>query len=336
MKQAGNSIPQVQSAGPAMLLLRARQATYATATRLQVLQLLVTVVGPVAAAVMGLRYEAARPYVAIASVVASLLDIAVLDRTQRRLLERAAKIAEQFDVDVLQMPWNPFVAGKRPDAEMVHEAAGRWTGEKKLGALRGWYPEAVGSAPLGLARIVCQRTNLWYDSKLRRQYGTLVVSVAVLVAVSLTIAAASLDLRFLDLVTTAIVPASPVFLWAVREWLRQKDTAEAQERLKAEAEAFWDRVKTGSFDERECLDRSREFQNSIYTRRAGSPMILPFVYRLKRGSMEASMNVGAEQMLAEAGFPVVGPSHSTAVTTGGSRYGASTTARPQARSEDQA
>ena len=301
-EQVGNSIPRAQRADSALLLLRARQATYASSTRLHIVQLLATVAAPVAAATTGLLFEAARPYVVIASVVASVADIVVFDRLQRKLLERAAKIAEQFDVEVLQMPWNTFVVGKRVDPEVVHEAAGRWTGRNKMAALEDWYPVAVECAPLSLARIICQRTNLWYDSTLRRKYGNMVVWLAVLVVADLVIVAAGFDLKFLDLVTTAMVPALPILLWAARERFRQNDTAEGQERLKAEAEAFWDRAKSGSYDDRDCLERSRELQNSIYTRRASSPMILPFVYWMYRRKMEASMNVGAEQMLKEAGL----------------------------------
>jgi hypothetical protein len=297
-----NIIPQSQVSDKALQQLRARQAVYASATRIQVMQLLVTVVFPVVAAIVGLHFQAVRPYVAAASVAASLLDTAVFDRTQRRLLERAAKIAEQFDVEILQMPWNAFVAGKRIDPEIIHEAASRWVGVEKIAKLRDWYPAAVGCAPLPLARIICQRTNLWYDSNLRQAYGTLIVWFAVVVAAGLIVAALALDLRFLELVTTAIVPASPVLIWAIRERFRQKDTAEAQERLKAEAESFWDRAKEGVCGDDECAARSREFQNSIYARRASSPLILPFIYSLRRGRMEVGMKVGAEAMLAEAGI----------------------------------
>ena len=296
-----NTIPQAQVSDRALQQLRARQAVYASATQIQVVQLLVTVAFPVAAAIVGLYFQATRPYVAAASVAASLFDAAVFDRAQRRLLERAAKIAEQFDVEVLQIPWNAFVAGKRLDAEVIHEAAGRWVGAEKIAKLRDWYPEAVGRAPLSLARIICQRTNLWYDSSLRRAYGTLIVWFAVTVTIGFVVAALALNLRFLDLVTTAIVPASPILIWAIRERFRQKDTADAQERLKGEAEFFWDRVKEGGCDDSECAERSREFQNSIYVRRVSSPMILPFIYSLRRGRMEAGMKVGAEEMLTEAG-----------------------------------
>ena len=297
-----NTIPQAQVSDRALQQLRARQAVYASATRIQVVQLLVTVAFPVVAAIVGLYFQAARPYVAAGSIGASLFDVAVFDRAQRGLLERAAKIAEQFDVEVLQIPWNAFVAGKRLDPEVIHEAAGRWVGAEKLAKLRNWYPEAVGRAPLPLARIICQRTNLWYDSSLRQAYGTLIVWFAVMVTVGLVVAALALDLRFLELVTTAIVPASPVLIWAIRERFRQKDTADAQERLKGEAESFWDQVKENGCDDSDCAVRSREFQNSIYVRRVSSPMILPFIYSLRRNRMEAGMKVGAEEMLTDVGL----------------------------------
>jgi hypothetical protein len=297
-----NTIPSAQNAESALKLLKARQATYAQATAIQWLQLVVAVLLPVVGAVIGLTSAHARPYVAAASVAASLADAAVFDRLQRKVLETAAKIAEQFDVEVLQMPWNTFVVGKRLDPETIHAAADRWSGEAKLAKLRDWYPPIVGQAPLVLARIVCQRTNLWYDASLRRAYGGLVVWLAVLVSAGLVGAALYLDLKFLDLVSTAIVPASPVLIWAIRERNRHKDTADAQERVKAEAEALWDRARRGACTDDDCAERSREFQNSIYVRRVGSPLILPFMYVLLRNKMEARMNVGAEEMLKEAGY----------------------------------
>jgi len=230
------------------------------------------------------------------------LDAAVFDRAQRKLLGTAAKIAEMFDVEVLQLPWNTFVAGKRLDGETIHAAAERWTGEAKMAKIRNWYPVVVGKAPLPLARIVCQRTNLWYDASLRRTYGGVIVVMAMVITASLVGAALYLDLKFLDLVTTAIVPASPVLIWAIRERNRQKDTAEAQERVKSEAESLWERAMAGGCLDDECTERSREFQNAIYSRRASSPLILPFMYPLVRNRMEERMNVGAADMLRQAGL----------------------------------
>ncbi|MFC3070501.1 S-4TM family putative pore-forming effector [Phenylobacterium soli] len=297
-----NTIPQTQNSERALKFMRARQATYFQASVNQWLQLVVTVLAPVIGAMIGLNNPATRPYVALASVAASLLDAAVLDRAQRKLLATAAKMAEMFDVEVLQLPWNAFVVGPRLDAETIHGAAERYKGEAKMAKIRNWYPVVVGQAPLPLARIVCQRTNLWYDASLRRTYGGVIVIFAVAVTAGLVGAAIYLDLKFLDLVTTAIVPASPVLIWAIRERNRHKDTADAQERVKGESEALWDRAKAGGCSDDDCAERSREFQNSIYARRVSSPLILPFMYPLLRNRMEAQMNVGAEAMLRDAGL----------------------------------
>ena len=52
-----NTIPQAQVSDRALQQLRARQAVYASATWIQVVQLLVTVAFPVAAAIVGLTWR---------------------------------------------------------------------------------------------------------------------------------------------------------------------------------------------------------------------------------------------------------------------------------------
>src|SRR5262249_58658510 len=94
----------------------------------------------------------------------------------------AAKIQELFDCGVLEIPWNKLKAGRQPDVEQVIECSKKYRGRVLSDQeFRDWYPSAVGSLPLHLARLVCQRTNCWWSSKLRRQFATWVV-----VAVALT------------------------------------------------------------------------------------------------------------------------------------------------------
>jgi hypothetical protein len=168
--------------------------------------------------------------------------------------------------------------------------------------LTDWYPVAVGKAPLHLARIICQRTNLWYDAKLRRHYGAWVLVFAAALLLALVIAAALTGLTVALLISTVLPPAAPVLIWSLREFFRQRDTAEAQETAKSEADILWDRAKAGQCPEPDCAAQSREFQNAIYARRASSPLMLPGAYRLLRPAMEAQMNRGAEAHLAEIGL----------------------------------
>lgn len=124
-----NEIAHDQDAPEFQRLLKARQRVYSYATRYQILQIVLTVVVPVAGAMLAFAHQAARPYVALYGLIATALDVTWIDRAQRRLLKVAAKISEEFDCGVLKMPWNPFVAGKREDAEVVDAAARRWSDE---------------------------------------------------------------------------------------------------------------------------------------------------------------------------------------------------------------
>jgi hypothetical protein len=297
-----NEIPEKQNAEAQLTLLRARQQTYAEASRLLVLQLVLTVLVPVAAAIAGLVLPCLRSYTAALALIITVLDVAALDRLQRKRLKLAAKIAEAFDVAVLDLPWNRFVAGRRADPEAIAGAAAAWARRKTDKKLLDWYPPSVGKAPLHLARIICQRTNLWYDATLRRHYGAWVLGLAAILVVGLFAGALITGLTVNLFVTTVLAPAAPILTWSMREYFRQKDTAEAQETLKSDAEALWDRASAGHCDEPDCFTQSREFQNAIYARRSSSPLMIPGIYPWRRPNMEQQMNRGAEAYLKELGI----------------------------------
>lgn len=295
-----NPIPERQNAEPQLVLMRARSRIYQEATAMLVAQFAFTVLLPVAATLLTLVVPDAKPYTVALSLVVTVVDVTLLDRLQRAKLKLAAKIAETFDCAVLALDWNAFVAQKRVDPETVAAAATAWRGGDAK--LRDWYPTAVGKAPLHLARIICQRTNLWYDATLRRHYGTRLLGFAGVLLAALFVGAYVEGLTLEVFVASVMAPAAPVLIWTLREWLRQRDTADAQDVLKGEAEALWSRAKTGGCDDAECSRLSRDFQNAIYARRVSSPLMMPGFYSRKRPAMEDQMNRGAEFFLAELGL----------------------------------
>jgi len=296
-----NTIPTLQNEEEAIKLLRARTQVYASASKMMVLQLLLTVVFPVASAVLAIVWPGLRASVAAASLAIVIVDPLVLDHRYKMLMKRAAKIAEQFDCTVLGLPWDQFTVGDRVEAEDIHTAAGDYAKRHDDTKLLHWYPESVGAAPLHLARIICQRTNLRYDSQLRRSYGVIIKVVALILFGGLFVSALVQNLSVADWVLS-MTPATPVLAWAIREYYRQRDTAVLLEDLLKEARKLWARALAGQCDADECLHRSREFQNAIYTRRATSPLILPLLYRLKRSRLEDEMNEGAAAFLRDLGI----------------------------------
>ncbi len=290
----------VRQETPGMLrLLLARGRIYDEAERIQVTQVAVAAIAPVLGAMAGLAFAGLRPWVAALAVAAALLDAAWLDRALKGRLRLAAGVSELFDCEVLEMPWNDFVAGKRPEPEVVNAAAA--ASNRKQNTLRGWYaPQEIGSLPITLARLVCQRENLWYNSSLRRRGGTVLVCAASVAVGLLWFAGLALGLSLRDFVITLIVPVSPLATWAMRERFRQGDTADALEQIKSAAEAFWeDALRSGTSDEQGAR-RSREFQDAIFLRRVASPLPLPWLYRRLRTSMEQEMSAGAADLVRQA------------------------------------
>ena len=163
-----NDLPLRQNAEPSIVLLRARSRLYEEAQRFQWLQFFLTVLLPLVLGIGGIFNQEIRPATAAITLLITVVDATWLDRQFNRRLAVAARVSERFDCDLFGLPWRPLIASKPVDHEDVVRAAKDWgKGDDKL---RDWYPVAVGRAPLDLARFACQRSNLWYDSELRRGY----------------------------------------------------------------------------------------------------------------------------------------------------------------------
>ena len=176
-----NIIPTIQNEEEALQLLRARTHTHSRATLIMFLQLVPTVILPIAGTVAAIVWPGLGVYVAAASLIIVIADPWIIDPSYKLRLKRAAKIAEQFDCRVLDLSWDQFTVGDKVEAENIHTAAKCYTKRHDDTKLRDWYPTNIGAAPLHLARITCQRTNLCYDSKIRRGYGSIIWITAVLI-----------------------------------------------------------------------------------------------------------------------------------------------------------
>ena len=204
-----------------------------------------------------------------------------------------------FDTEVLGLPWSAHVAGAQPSPEQIAQAADAWKGGDDN--LRDWYPTAVGRAPLHLGRVICQRTNLWYDAELRRKYSGILLSAVLIGCGLLVVIGLSKNMTLVDFAATILTPAAPMLTWALRDFYRQRDTADAQTTARAEVDQLWALVISDKCGPDECASRARELQNTIFTRRSSSPLIFPGIYNRLRPGMEAQMNVGADELLVQAG-----------------------------------
>lgn len=295
-----NDIAAMQNSEKQLQRLAAQRQLYSTAKRIFGAQLVLG--GPVAVicAILALALPVVEGYVASWGVAITLCDLFWLDPWQKRLKDQAARIQEAFDCDVLNLSWNSIKVGAKPDIELVKEQADKYfKNTKNPLPLSNWYPVVVGSLPMELARIVCQRSNCWWDSKQRKHYAILiVVTLAVICSVILGVGfIGGLTLERFFLVIVA--PLLPAIVIGIRQYSDQMEAAERLDKLKEHADELW-AAACQSHPASDLAIKSRFLQDEIFENRRKSPFVFDWIFRRVRNSYEDQMNYSAEQLVDEA------------------------------------
>ena len=72
------------------------------------------------------------------------------------------------------------------DNETIHEKSERFKDkDPECKGLSNWYPVAIKPLPLHLARLICQRTNCWWNWKLRKRYMNGLIASVIIVLLTL-------------------------------------------------------------------------------------------------------------------------------------------------------
>lgn len=297
-----SAIALKQNTPVAQRLLKARQWRWIVSGRWQRGQLFLVLAAPLLVITLGLYDPAAKPWISFFAVCTTLLDIAWVDRQYRKSLKVAARASELFDVHLFDLEWNGLAAGKPPTPEETDRAVRKWHKLKAPYPVEDWYSTEVDRAPLGLARAICQRTNLSYDSDLRGLYVMIINGGAVAISVTVLIIGMFSTATFPDFVLAGWVPAAPFLFWAIRERFRQVDAIDANAPITAEAEKLITKIIDHGCDDEECRFQSRLMQNAIFSRRATTVLLLPGIYKYRRPDAERDMHAGAAYWVEKAGY----------------------------------
>src|SRR4051794_23247686 len=116
-----NRIPTKQNEPKQIQRLAAQRQLYSRAKSIFAVQMVVSAPVAIAWSLLVLRNPSLKAAAAFWGVAATGLDLFWLNPWHKRLREQAAKVQEEFDCYVLELPWNDIKVGKRPDAEAVKE-----------------------------------------------------------------------------------------------------------------------------------------------------------------------------------------------------------------------
>lgn len=278
-------------------LLQAARRLYTDAEGLLVLQLAISVLLPVSAATVSLLYSdpAVKGFIAIVAILFTVVDVSVIDRRQKLTIERAAKVQEVFDCAVFELDWDEFSVGRPADPEIVLDARNRRNHKHGFKGLRNWYPVELSDLPIHLARLVCQRGALVYDSGLRRPYAVAVLILAITIFAGLMAITLVAGATWEAVALSVFAPVAPLVSWALREFQRQTDAADANDKLRVIIDALHAKAEVGTCDAEECTRQTRLIQSELYRQRKSKPPIFGWVYKLNRLRLERRMRgVAAE------------------------------------------
>lgn len=293
-----NDITELQAKPEMVRLIWARDKTYQAAKHTQGWFVFWTAAVPVIGALTSGLWPGLKPALALISLLLLFLDVGLIDRLQKERLKRGAKLQEEFDTRAFGLPWNKFVAGDKVLPEDVTEAASAAMPAKRQKEIETWYEASVSRVPLAYGRLVCQRTNISYDSRLRRRYGNGLFSVTLVLAIIVLVAGVLLDPKFTDAIL-GLAMVAPMLSWALREHRKQIDTCNSLQYLQSEFKTVWTKALEGASDE-ELKVGSRQLQDAIYQHRASAPLVFDWVYYWMRSKNEREAHAAAEEFVKQA------------------------------------
>ena len=202
-------------------------------------------------------------------------------------------------VKVLGLIWNEVSVGKRPDPELIHEEAIKHgMEEEEITCLRKWYSTSIDGVQETFGAIISQRSNIWWDARMRRKYALSVRVTLVVIALGLISYGLYEKKDMFEFLAYIVAPLASTYIFGYRQMKEHGDAADRLDRLKEHAEKIWADAMEGK-DTATLKLNSRALQDQIFDHRKKNPPIFDFLFRWFRDGNEVLMNKGADVLVNE-------------------------------------
>jgi len=280
--------------------LAAQRALYSRAKDWFILNVVVFGAVPVVLTALGIWDDTYRPMSSVVGLIMVFIDALLLTPHIKKLKESAARIQEAFDVYVLELPWSSIKAGKQESLEVEKEWSDHYRPKAhKHSPLVDWYTPAIHGLPLHLARVVCQRENIYWDGQLRRHLCRWLLGAIIVVAVSFLVIGVIRGMLLIELLKYVVVPLAPALVVGIRHWKEQIDSADRLDKLRDHLDSMWKEGLAGTSADA-MTTQSRSLQDEIFDHRKRSVPIFDWLFERFRDKFEERAYHSAKQMVQEA------------------------------------
>jgi hypothetical protein len=295
------SILELQNSSTSLRLLASQRHLYTQAKHLQRWRVIGTIGLAAIAPLIYYLIPNSRAILAGVGGMWLLISRVILEGIEAKKIKQAAKIQEQFDVELFKLPWNRVLVGDRLSPELISSADKSYTGDREK--LKDWYTD-TGNVPYPLDVLLCQRANLVWDWRLRRHYAWGISALTALLFSLGIILAVATNLTLLDYLLALLIPSLAALLKGVEVARAHFKIAAEKEEIEREISLLWEaglRNPT-SVSREQC----RCIQDCVYILRSKGPLVpdkwyiwLRDRYRVDMQSAVVELRTSAERALAD-------------------------------------
>lgn len=284
-----NNIFLEQNSKENLGLLAAQRSLYSRAKTYRQIRTFFSVILAIFGPILFYFFTDYRSTITLIAIAWALLSEIFLRRLEAESIKKAATVQEQFDVDLFGLPWNEILVGKKVTSELIHSENRNFTGERET--LKNWYAD-TNSFPYPLSVLICQRSNIVWDWRLRREYGYFILLSTFVLLIGGIIFGIILHLVLFDYLTGIFIPQFAAIHLCIDVSRNQLALANEKEQKENVVNDLID--KGIENPDLISLAQCREIQNFIYHGRVFGSLVPDLYYNRLKEQYELDMQAVVE------------------------------------------
>ncbi|MFL1895561.1 S-4TM family putative pore-forming effector [Aquimarina sp. 2-A2] len=204
----------------------------------------------------------------------------ISENYRRKKTEQGAKLQEQFDTELYDIPWNNILCKNKISSDIRIDLAEKY----KDGGLKNWYSKEVDKTlPKPIAILLCQRINFSWELKLRKLFVTFLVFTSVLYYGAFLGFFIYKNIGFYDILLL-LVPSLSFLIYGIQNSLSLKSHIVAKRETLNQIDGFLNAYSSNRDLPNESI--LRQIQDVIYSERTFPEKIPDWFYKLNLASNE--------------------------------------------------
>jgi hypothetical protein len=278
-----NNIFEKQNSEKFIKLLAAQRYMYNKAKKIKSDRTYFSLLLLIASLLLPFWYTKGIPYL---SVLAGLWTVTLLffKNYEKKVIIQGAKLQEEFDTTLFELPWNSLLVGSKITREIIAEANSNFKGDRSR--LQNWYVNYNNDSHIKNV-LECQRANLSWDWRLRQAYCNFLLFMVCILFFGEAIYALVQQKSLYGYLNELLVPSIPILLIGIESIIEHKALAQEKQSKEQEVSSL---IESNNLD----MEVARKLQDLIFSFRTSTALIPEYFYKRLWKRYDNNMHNSAE------------------------------------------